>query len=348
LSLEVEEFAKTLGLGAAHRDFSLLGVVHAELVAGLEPWHYLSDVLDIDDEGAVGAPESFRVELVDELFEGAAVGVAFNAGGDDADLAVLNRGEAYFALVDEEKAVLGADHDLSGLYARGGLDLDLLLHQFQEGIEFSIAGGLRRGGDAGAGLFEGTGDTGAVKGLEEVIDGVHLEGADSVLVEGGGEDDLRTRELLVEELLDDGKAVEAGHLDVEEDEVWLVETYEVDGLDAVGALSEDFDAAGFFEEVDELLAGEGFVVDDDGGERSARMAVGNLRGDDGTVWHCWLTPNYQQARSRTSQGRPTRTSEKQDYVFRDQVYLRRTPRTLPWMATLAAGAYMGAISALEG
>jgi hypothetical protein len=31
-----------------------------------------------------------------------------------------------------------------------------------------------------------------------------------------------------------------------------------------------------------------------------------------------------------------------------QAYLRRTPRTLPWMVTLAAGAKMGAISVLEG
>ena len=251
---------------AADGDFGLFGVVHAELVAGLEPGDDFADVLDVDDEGAVGAPEGLGVELVDELFEGAAVGVAFDAGGDDADLAFVDGGEADLALIDEEKTVLGADDDLSGLDARGGLGLDLFLHELEEGIEFGFAGGLGRGGDAGAGLVEGEGDAGAVEGLEQVVDCIHLEGADGVLVEGGGEDDLGEAGGGVEELFDDGEAIEAGHLDVEEDDVGGVGADEVDGFDAVGALGEDVDVAGVFEEVEELLAGEGLVVDDDGVE----------------------------------------------------------------------------------
>ncbi len=68
---------------------------------------------------------------------------------------------------------------------------------------------------------------------------------------------------LVEELLDDGEAIEAGHLDVEEDDVGLVGTDEVDGFDAVGALGYDVDAVGAFKEIEEFLARERFVVDDD-------------------------------------------------------------------------------------
>ncbi len=37
---------------------------------------------------------------------------------------------------------------------------------------------------------------------------------------------------------------------------------EFDGFDAVGALGDDIDVAGVFEEVLKFLAGEGFVVDD--------------------------------------------------------------------------------------
>ena len=60
-SLEVEELPKAFGLGAAYGDFGLLAIVHAELVAGFEPGDYFADVLDVDDEGAVGSPELLGV-----------------------------------------------------------------------------------------------------------------------------------------------------------------------------------------------------------------------------------------------------------------------------------------------
>src|ERR1700734_1122574 len=101
--LEVEELAEALGLGAANGDFGLLGVVHAELVAGLEPGYDLADVLDVDEEGAVGAPEGLGIELVGELLEGAAVGLALDGGGDNGDGALVDGGEADLALVDEEE-----------------------------------------------------------------------------------------------------------------------------------------------------------------------------------------------------------------------------------------------------
>ena len=80
------------------------------------------------------------------------------------------------------------------------MGLDLLLEEAEEGVELGVGGGGRLGGrgDAGAGLFEGLEDAGAVEGLEQVVDGVDLEGADGVLVEGGGEDDLRHADGFVE------------------------------------------------------------------------------------------------------------------------------------------------------
>jgi len=113
-ALEVEEFAEALGLGAAYGDLGLLAVVHAELVAGLEPGDDFADVLDVDDEGAVGAPELFGVELFLEFFEGAAVGVAFDVARDDGDAAFFDGGEAEVFLVDKQEAALGADDDFAG------------------------------------------------------------------------------------------------------------------------------------------------------------------------------------------------------------------------------------------
>ena len=78
--------------------------------------------------------------------------------------------------------------------------------------------------------------------------------------------------MLFEEFFEDAEAVEAGHLDIEEDDVRGVEADEVDGLDAVGAGGEDFDLGGGVEEVLELLAGERFVIDDEGAEHGVRIA----------------------------------------------------------------------------
>jgi len=96
------------------------------------------------------------------------------------------------------------------------------------------------------------------------------------LVVGRGEDDLGERVgflacgeaglVAVEEALDDGETVEAGHLDIKKNQVGVVLLDEVNGFNAVGSVGEDLDAADFVEEEAELFAGQLFVVDDEGGE----------------------------------------------------------------------------------
>src|SRR4051812_2263511 len=46
-SLQLEQFAQPPGLHARHRDFGVLFVVHAELVARLEPGDDLFDPVDV-------------------------------------------------------------------------------------------------------------------------------------------------------------------------------------------------------------------------------------------------------------------------------------------------------------
>ena len=70
--LEIEELAEALGLGATDGDLGLLLVVHAELVAGLEPGHDFADLVDVDDETAMGPPEARRIEEFEEFLKGAA------------------------------------------------------------------------------------------------------------------------------------------------------------------------------------------------------------------------------------------------------------------------------------
>ncbi len=67
------------------------------------------------------------------------------------------------------------------------------------------------------GFGDGFGEAGLVDGLQDIIDGVYIEGLDGVVVEGGGENYVGNFQFALDEFLEDAEAVEAGHLDVEED-----------------------------------------------------------------------------------------------------------------------------------
>jgi len=62
----------------------------------------------------------------------------------------------------------------------------------------------------------------------------------------------------------DAEAMEAGHLDVEEDQIRDVFFDEIDSFHAVFALREEIDLREGFEEESELFASRLFVVNDDG------------------------------------------------------------------------------------
>ena len=73
--LQIEQLPQPLGLRAAYGNLGLLLVVHAQLVAGLEPRHHFADVVDVDHKAAMGAPEERRVKQFEQLFKRAALGV---------------------------------------------------------------------------------------------------------------------------------------------------------------------------------------------------------------------------------------------------------------------------------
>ena len=80
-----------------------------------------------------------------------------------------------------------------------------------------------------------------VERFQQIIDCIHLECFHRVLIEGGGEYDFREWDFPVEQLLDYAKTVESGHLDVKENEIRVVLTNQVNGFDAILALSHDTD-----------------------------------------------------------------------------------------------------------
>ena len=60
------------------------------------------------------------------------------------------------------------------------------------------------------------------------------------------------------------EAVEAGHLDVEKQDVGRQAFDDADGLEAVAGLADDLDAAHLLEHVTQLFPRELFIIDDHG------------------------------------------------------------------------------------
>jgi hypothetical protein len=99
------------------------------------------------------------------------------------------------------------------------------------------------------------------------------------LIEGSGEDELRQgheiffaagfcgfRTIAIDEPLNDGEPVLAGHLHVEKDEIGMVFVDEIDGLNAVRALGNDIYIPDGIEQVLELVASQLFVIDNERGD----------------------------------------------------------------------------------
>ncbi len=80
-----------------------------------------------------------------------------------------------------------------------------------------------------------------VEGFEQIIDGIHFKCFYGVLIESGAKDDLRQRDFSIQQLFDYAKAIEAGHLHVEEDQIGIVLANETDALDSVFALGDNID-----------------------------------------------------------------------------------------------------------
>ena len=117
-------------------------------------------------------------------------------------------------------------------------------------------------GEAAADALERVGEPRLVHRLHQIVDRVRLEGAQRMVRISGDEDEQRR--LHLHQALDHREAVEARHLDVEEDEIGLVGLDRADRLAAVRAGVDDLDILMRLEAELQPLDGERFVVDQDG------------------------------------------------------------------------------------
>jgi hypothetical protein len=84
------------------------------------------------------------------------------------------------------------------------------------------------------------------------------------MIEGSGEDDVWDFEFTLSQFLKDAEAVEPGHLDVQEDQIWRMFFDQVYGVEAIFALGQEMNLGEGFQEKGEFFAGGLFVVNDDG------------------------------------------------------------------------------------
>ena len=199
---------------------------------------------------------------------------------DDANDALVDGCKANLRLIDEQKAALRL-HDEFGRRPRvlrplGSIEQAQQLVEL--GLNFSIwcvRRGRVAGGDAGPDAVNRFYHTGAIKRLEKIVHGVHIEGTDSILVVGCSEDKLRQMRdglvcairlarfgpLALHQPLDDGKTILARHLHIEKDEIGMVLLDQIHGFDTVGALRHNIHVTHRVKQILELVAGELFVVD---------------------------------------------------------------------------------------
>jgi hypothetical protein len=121
--------------------------------------------------------------------------------------------------------------------------------------------------------------------FEQVVDGVEFEGADRILVVGGGEDHCRRRlagGLARRQLLGEADVVEAWHADVDQRQVdgGFGLRQQLQRLDAVGRFADDLVrqlAGDVAEQIAQTGARRRFVVDDQQAQRRQRGVVGHGR-----------------------------------------------------------------------
>ena len=106
------------------------------------------------------------------------------------------------------------------------------------------------------------------EGLQEIIEGLHFERRDSVLVESRREDHMRTMDDVPEHL----EAIALGHLDVQKQQVRPEGVDGAHGRRPIARLAGNGDPRHMGQQVPQLLARQRLVVRDDGADKR-RLAL---------------------------------------------------------------------------
>src|SRR5262249_28860483 len=144
-----------------------------------------------------------------------------------------------------------------------------------------------------------------VERLQQVVDGVDLEGLHRVLIVGRRKDDLRHGDLLVDKLLDDAETVKARHLYVEKDQIGRVLSDQINCFQAVAAVRHYGDVIHRLEQVAEFVARQLLVVDDHRGEGHGNSIEASTRRLNFPTTHALRSWIFRSDSGRDRGGRQT-------------------------------------------
>src|SRR5581483_2187071 len=111
--LQFEQFPQPARLHTADRNLGVLFIVHAELIARLEPWHHFLNPVDVHQERPMYAPEHLAVQAGLQVFDGAIVRLPFQIRGHQRDQTAVNCGVDHIVSVDDEIPVIGPHEQLA-------------------------------------------------------------------------------------------------------------------------------------------------------------------------------------------------------------------------------------------
>src|SRR5258705_8305107 len=255
---ELQVFPEPLRLRAAHGDLRALRVLHPEDVIPAEPGDYLLDLVDVDQVRPVYPPEHLGVEPCLQIVQGPVVRAAGHMARYYVNRLVRQRGIDDVVGLDQEKSFTNFHSHLVPPDLTPG-------HHLYDAFELIVQRGGPRGAiraQAPPGPLEGLFQAPGVDRLQQVIDRVHLEGFDGVLVKSRHKYECRRLIIALEQAPGHLEAGETGHLDVEEYEIGLVPLHGRDRLESVARLGDHFEGPELSELVAQLLARQLLVVYD--------------------------------------------------------------------------------------
>ena len=248
-----DELGELTALRTAERDARGAVAQHDGVVAvecGLQLFH----VIEANQSGAVHAREIFGTEA---FFDGGECFTQDETRSVDQvkqHVVVCGFGPYDVFWFQENDATFGFEGEAGGLLRRRR---DIAEERFEAGVEVTVAPIAEELGGASEGSFE----TFAVERLQKVIDRADAEGINGELVMGRGEDDGRAmfRGQFVYHL----KAVRAGHLHVEENDIGLFAFDRGDRVCAIAALADHLGGRLRAKQGSQAFARERFVIDDE-------------------------------------------------------------------------------------
>src|SRR5690348_425501 len=190
-------------------------------------------------------PEGVGIQITLQFFHRAEIRLPVQVLGHDSDDTINDGGKNDVRGVHQHHAVSAFDHKLAGLRARTLFDH---LHQAVKLLEGSFRG-FQHSSHPLQSLFKPV----PLDGLQKIIDSIDLERPDGIVIISSYKNKVRQMGIPVEQFLDDAKAVQARHLDIQKYEVRTQFPNQAHRFHAILPLPDDLDLRKIPEQVSQFV-----------------------------------------------------------------------------------------------